>query len=455
MANFHTVYLALGSNLGNRAAHIHKTLKAMAAYAKVEETSFLYETKAQYVTDSPDYLNAVCQVTTQLSPAELLAANEQLMYDMGRRRTAQYGTPRPIDIDILLYDDIQLQSEALIIPHALMAERAFVLEPLCDIAPDVRHPGLGRTMRELLNALQAAPLAKVMPIGNQLWTWGHKTYITGILNVTPDSFLGDGLMARSSNVVAEAVAQAQSFAAEGADCLDVGGISTRPGHRLIPVEEEIARVVPVIRALVQTVKIPVSIDTFRAEVAEAALDAGGHLINDIWGLRFDREQARVAAERAEPIVLMHNRVQPVEPAYRARLQSLPFGPAYHYPDLIPDIARELTQSLALARAMGVPRWHLLIDPGIGFGKTLAQNLEVIRRLGELKTLGYPLLFASSRKSFVGKVLDGLPPEERGEGTLATGVMALERGADVLRVHDVRAMSRAARMADAVVRRLPE
>ncbi|MCX6044960.1 MAG: dihydropteroate synthase [Chloroflexi bacterium] len=452
MANLHTVYLALGSNLGNRAAHLHTTLKRLAAYAKVEETSFLYETKAQYVTDVPDYLNAVCRVTTTLSPHELLAANEQLMYELGRRRTAQYGTPRPIDIDILLYDDAQVESADLIIPHALMHERTFVLEPLCDMAPDVRHPRLGHTVRELLTALQAPPLDKVMPIGEQLWTWGQKTYIMGILNITPDSFAGDGLGRAGQDVVDQAVAQAQQFVAEGADCLDVGGISTRPGHALIPVAEELARVVPVIQALADAVQIPVSIDTFRAEVAQAALKAGARMINDIWGLRFDPQLAKLAADWSAPLVLMHNRTKLEDPTYRAQVaQHLPFGPAKQYDDLMQDIEKELKQSLALAQSVCVPRWLLITDPGMGFGKTFEQHLELIRRLSELKAMGYPLLFAASRKSFVGKALDDLPPEARVEGTLATGVLALERGADLLRVHDVQAMSRAARMADAVVR----
>jgi len=452
MSDHHTVYLALGSNLGNRAAHIHRALTALTAFAKVTATSFLYETKAQYVTDVPDYLNAVCQVTTRLTPHELLAANEQAMYDLGRRRTQQYGSPRPIDIDILFYDDAQIQSEDLIIPHALMAERTFVLEPLCDIAPNLRHPRLGSTMRELLTALQAPPLARVMPIGNQIWTWGQKTYIMGIINVTPDSFSGDGLAVPGAPMVEQAVAQAQRFVAEGADCLDIGGMSTRPGHALIPVEEEMARIVPVIEALAKAVTVPISIDTFRSEVARAALQAGAHLINDIWGLRFDPQLAHLAVEAAVPLVVMHNRSQPEDVAYQARVQTMPFGPPYVYGDIIEEMMAELRQSLSVAQAAGLPRWLLITDPGIGFGKTLEQHLTLLRRLNELRAMGYPLLFAASRKGFVGKVLGGLPPEERVEGTLATGVLALERGADMLRVHDVRAMSRAARMADAVVRK---
>ncbi|MDQ3249872.1 MAG: dihydropteroate synthase, partial [Chloroflexota bacterium] len=449
-----TVYLALGSNLGDRVTHIHRALQALTAFATTIETSFLYESRAQYINDQPDFLNAVCRISTHLTPHELLAALEETMQRLGRIRSVQYG-PRSIDLDILFYEGLQLTTPDLTIPHPHLAERAFVLEPLCDIATDVRHPVLNLSMRQLWVNLKAPAMPKVMPIGNQLWTWGQKTRLMGILNITPDSFSGDGLVSSGEDgvaqTVAQSVAQAQRFVDEGADCLDVGGISTRPGHVLIPVEEEIARVVPVIQALAQTVTVPISIDTFRAEVAQAALAAGAHLINDVWGLRFDAAIATLAADAFAPLVVMHNRMQPEDAAYRARVQTMPMALPYIYADLIDDMRSDLTQSLNLAQSMGVPRWLLIIDPGVGFGKTLEQHLELLRRLAELKTMGYPLLFAASRKNFVGRVLGGLPPQERVEGTLATGVLALERGADILRVHDVRVMHRAAQMADAVVR----
>jgi dihydropteroate synthase/2-amino-4-hydroxy-6-hydroxymethyldihydropteridine diphosphokinase len=448
----HTVYLALGSNLGDRAAHLRRALHELAAYATVTATSMLYETPPAYVTDQPKFLNAVCRVTTHLSPHELLAAIEETMRVMGRVRTLRYG-PRIIDLDILFYDAIQIDTPDLTIPHPLLPERDFVLEPLCDIAPELTHPLIGLTMRDLLSALKAPPLPRVMPVGSQLWSWGSKSYLMGILNITPDSFSGDGLLAQPGDVVAAAVAQAQRFLAAGADCLDVGGMSTRPGHGLIPVEEEIRRVVPVIEALVQTVNVPISIDTFRGEVAQAALAAGAHLINDVWGLRYDRSLAHLAADSGVPLVVMHNRVQPEDAAYRTRVDALPVGPPAQYDDLVADIRAELTQSLDLAQSMGVPRWQLLVDPGMGFGKSTEQQLELINRLGELREAGYPLLFGPSRKRFIGQVLGDLPPEERLEGTLASCVLAIDRGADLLRIHDVPAIARAARMTDAIVRNL--
>ncbi|RIK44443.1 MAG: hypothetical protein DCC55_02545 [Chloroflexi bacterium] len=450
MATLHTAFLALGSNLGNRAAHLHTALREMRAYLTVEATSFLYETPPAYVTDQPKFLNAVCRVTTPLSPHELLAALEATMAAMGRVRTVRYG-PRVIDLDILFYDSVQIATPELTIPHPRLPERAFVLEPLCDIAADLRHPLIGLTMRDLLAALKTPPLPRVMPVGKTLWYWGSKTYVMGIINVTPDSFSGDGLAHNDGDVVAAAVAQAERFLAEGADCLDVGGMSTRPGHTLISAEEELARVAPVIQALAQTAPAPISIDTFRREVAQAALNAGAHLINDVWGLRYDRELASLAANCGTPLVVMHNRVQPEDAAYRTRVASLPFGPPNAYDDIVGDIAQELEKSLAVAQAAGLPRWLLMSDPGLGFGKSPDQQLELIYRLGELRALGYPLLFGPSRKRFIGHVLGDLPVHERVEGTLAACVIAIDRGADVIRVHDVRAAARAARLADAVVR----
>lgn len=450
MPQLQTIYLALGSNLGDRAGYIQAALRGLRAYTQVEATSFLYETLPLYVTEQPKYLNAVCRATTQLTPHELLVALEETMKRVGRVRTLRYG-PRVIDIDILFYADQVLDTPELTVPHPRLAERRFVLEPLCDIAPELPHPITGVTMRDLLAQQADPPLPKVMPLGRRLWHWGAKTYLMGILNVTPDSFSGDGLLQRGDDLIAQAVAQAQRFAADGADCVDIGGISTRPGHSLIPVEEELARVIPVLQALQGAVDLPISIDTFRLEVAQAAISAGAGLLNDIWGLRFDSRLADLAAHTFTPLIMMHNRMEPADAAYRQQIQSVPFGRIYEYNDIIRDIQGELRQSLTLAQAAGLPRWLQIIDPGMGFGKTLEQQLTLIRRLKELKELNYPLLFAASRKSFIGKVLGGLPPEERLEGSMATAVLAIERGADLLRVHDVQAMSRVRRLVDAVVR----
>lgn len=440
------IYIALGSNLGDRAANLHRALDWLHEFAPIQTTSFLYETPPAYLLDQPKFLNAVCQIQSDLAPYDLLAALKQAEQTLGRVPGVRYG-PRVIDLDILFYDDLHLQSPTLDIPHARLAERDFVLQPLCDIDPDLRHPVLGQTVQELWRALDVPPLPKVMPIGSRLWTWGEKTYVMGILNVTPDSFSGDGLLQDGNAVVDRAVAQAQQLVAEGADCLDVGGQSTRPGHTLVSVDEEIARVTPVIRALVETVDVPISVDTFRSEVARAALDAGARMINDVWGLRFAPDLAEVAARAYVPLAVMDNRMQPVDSDYAHIVGAA--RPVEG--DLIQDIRRQLAAALARAQAAGLPRWLQIVDPGYGFGKSLAQNLALIRRLDELAAWGYPLLIGPSRKGSIAKVLGDLPHDELMLGTISACVLAAAHGASLLRVHDVGPVARAVRFADAVMR----
>jgi dihydropteroate synthase len=243
---------------------------------------------------------------------------------------------------------------------------------------------------------------------------------------------------------------ARAFLASGADILDVGGESTRPGSQPVDAEEEMSRVIPVIREI--AAEFPdalISIDTCKAAVAEAALKAGASIVNDVWALRADPGLADVAARYNAPVILMHNRSQPANVEVRERLGSAYLGAEYQ--NLIADVKRELMDSVAIARAAGIPDEHIILDPGIGFGKTVEQNLELINRLDEIRSLGYPVLLGPSRKSFIGYTLD-LPPDQRVEGTAAAVAVGILRGADVVRVHDVEAMARVARMTDALVRR---
>lgn len=288
---------------------------------------------------------------------------------------------------------------------------------------------------------------KSLTIGNSIFEWGRQTYVMGIINATPDSFSGDGLL-RGEDWLAAAVAQGRQFAADGAHLLDVGGESTRPGAQPVTAAEEIRRVAPVIRELAQAVNLPISVDTYRAEVAAAALDAGAHLVNDVWGLRMDPDLAALCAARNVPVVVMHNRSKPKDITQDARLGSSYIGP--HYDDLLADVTRELQQSIDLARQAGIPTEHIIIDPGLGFGKTVAQNLSLINRLDHFKALGCPILLGPSNKSFIGYTLD-LPPDDRLEGTAATVAIGITHGADVVRVHQVKALARVAKMTDAIVR----
>ena len=243
--------------------------------------------------------------------------------------------------------------------------------------------------------------------------------------------------------------QARSFLASGADILDVGGESTRPGSEPVNAEAEMERVIPVIRAL--SAEFPgalISIDTYKAEVAEAALKAGAHIVNDVWGLRADPELGSVAAKHNAPVILMHNRSNPATVEVREQLGNAYIGAEYD--DLLEDVKRELMDSVRLAEQAGIESDRIILDPGIGFGKTVEHNLELIRRLDEIRALGYPVLLGPSRKSFIGFTLD-LPADQRVEGTAATVSVGITRGADIIRVHDVEHMVRAARMTDAIVR----
>jgi dihydropteroate synthase len=288
-----------------------------------------------------------------------------------------------------------------------------------------------------------------LQIGSFTFNWGSRTYVMGILNVTPDSFSGDGILARGDGINA-AVEQARDFLANGADVLDVGGESTRPGSAPVTAEEELARVVPVIQALHQNFpEAVISIDTYKAQVAEEALKAGAHIVNDVWGLRADDRLASVAQKYKAPVLLMHNRSSPVSVEVREKLGNAYGGSEYQ--DLIEDVKRELLDCVAIAKQANIADSHIILDPGIGFGKTREQNLELVARLEDIRALGYPVLLGTSRKSFIGFTLN-LPADERMEGTAATVAVGIARGADIVRVHDVREMARVARMTDAIVRR---
>ncbi len=270
-------------------------------------------------------------------------------------------------------------------------------------------------------------------IGNRVFTWGTRTFVMGILNVTPDSFSGDGVGTDLDIAIKRAVQIQQ----EGADLIDIGGESSRPVSaypeaKEIPAQEEIERIVPVIQAVASRVDIPISVDTWKAEVAKSAIQAGASLVNDIWGFKRDPEIAPVVAKSGVPAVLMHNQD----------------GTAYA--DLVPDVMAELGKCLDIATNAGIPTENIILDPGIGFGKTAEHNLEIQRRLSEFTALGRPILLGTSRKSTIGLVL-GLPEEDRVEGTAATVALSVAGGADIVRVHDVKEMVRVVRMSDAVVR----
>lgn len=267
-----------------------------------------------------------------------------------------------------------------------------------------------------------------MRIGKKEFDTKHQTYIMGILNVTPDSFSDGG----KYNQLDCAFRHAEEMLKEGADILDIGGESTRPGHVQISVEEEIERVVPVIEGIKKRFDVPVSIDSYKSEVAKEAIQAGADLVNDIWGLKYDEKMASLIAKEKVACCIMHNRKQSI----------------YH--DFMKEVLLDLKESIQIAKKAGIEEDKIILDPGVGFGKTYEMNLEAIKEVGRLKEFGYPILLGTSRKSVIGLTLD-LPTDQREEGTLVTTILGILNGCSFVRVHDVEANKRAIRMAEAILR----
>ena len=267
-----------------------------------------------------------------------------------------------------------------------------------------------------------------MKIGTKEFNLGERTYVMGILNVTPDSFSDGGKF----NELDAAVIRAGKLIEDGADIIDIGGESTRPNYEVVSVEDEIERVVPVIKAIKAKYDIPISIDTYKAQTAEAAILAGADMINDIWGFKKDKDMAKVAAKYDVPCILMHNRDNT------------------DYDNLMKDVISDLTECISIALENGVDRDKIILDPGICFGKTLEQNLSVMNHLEDLKKFDLPILLGTSRKSMIGLTLD-LPVDERVEGTIATTVLGIVKGCEFIRVHDVKENKRACVMTDAMLK----
>ncbi|KAF4667290.1 hypothetical protein FOZ61_008441 [Perkinsus olseni] len=442
-------YIAMGSNMGKRAQNIRQALKCIASdgLGVVSDTSFLYQTKAQYVTDQPDFLNCVLSLDTSLAPHDLLTKLNDIEAKMGRVRTLRYG-PRPIDLDILLYGDEVVHTPDLKIPHERMQERDFVLAPLRDLLPGHwSHPTLGRTLSQLTGSVQTmGECHRVMPVGkDQLLDWdAGKTFIMGVINVTPDSFSDGGLY----NTVEKAVEHARTLIEGGADILDVGGESTRPGTNSLKgldVNEEQRRVLPVIKGIRETFgdSILLSVDTRNASTARKAVEAGADIVNDVWGGLWDPEMMDTVAELEVPYVCMHMR---------------PHGQEKYPGGVVNEVHKVLTTQVQAAMKAGIPRWDIIVDTGLGFGKFANHNFQLLRHYNDalpdtLSGVPWPSLSGPSRKRFVTDRSD--PPEDIWDmaafGTGAAVVASIEKGANIVRVHDVKKIQRVCMVADKVYR----
>jgi dihydropteroate synthase/2-amino-4-hydroxy-6-hydroxymethyldihydropteridine diphosphokinase len=445
------VYLSLGTNLGSRHENLQFAIDALGEVAAIEAISPVYETAPWGLTDQPEFLNICLKVRTLLEPASFLANCQEIERKMGRVPSRKWG-PRLIDIDLIYFNDWILEDDELVLPHRQIEQRAFVLAPLADIDIDLVDPRTGKSVSEMLEKVDAS---SVNLLESSRWrlkrpsmlAWGVKTYVMGILNATPDSFSGDGLY-QEKDAISRIVEKGKQYVRAGADMLDIGGESTRPGGKPISEPEELRRVVPAVEALASSVDVPISVDTYRASVARAGLEAGARWINDVWAMRMDTEMAPVIASAQCPIILMHNRSKPKDTSQEERLGGRYIG--VRYDNLIEDIRAELDEAANLAIKAGIQKGHIVLDPGIGFGKTVTQNLRIIDELDRFVELGFPILVGPSRKSFIGYTLN-LPPDQRVEGTAAAIAIAIDRGADIVRVHDVEAMVRVAKMSDHIVR----
>ncbi|KAH0290684.1 folic acid synthesis protein, partial [Aureobasidium sp. EXF-3399] len=460
MDTIRTAYIALGSNVGDRLDMIEKACLALDQDPdiKVTRTSSLYETEPMYVEDQARFLNGACEIQTILEPMTLLDRLQAIENELGRVKLIDKG-PRSIDLDILLYEDQVIDTERLKVPHILMLEREFVLRPLCDIIPDT-IPSIGQTPVSLsqslrrLSASPSTPISTTTSMGENTFSiraleHTRPTHIMSILNTTPDSFSDGGLNSPTDETALRKTIS--SHIRRGATIIDIGGQSSRPNAADVTAEEEIQRVLPaikIIRSLPEGSNTCISVDTYRATVAEEAIKAGAHIINDISGGLLDADMLPTVGRLGCTVCLMHMRGTPA---------TMTSAENCSYPDgLIPTIANELLDRVRAAEAAGIRRWRIILDPGIGFAKTTEQNLEILRRMSDLRSwpglVGLPWLLGSSRKGFIGKITGVVDAKERTWGTAATVTAAVQGGADMVRVHDVDEMAKVTKMSDAIWRR---
>ncbi|PQE21431.1 Dihydropteroate synthase protein [Rutstroemia sp. NJR-2017a BBW] len=442
-------YIALGSNLGDRVGMIETACKKMSERGiKVRRTSGLWETEPMYVLEQENFINGACEVETSLPPLTLLDELQAIENDMGRKKIIDKG-PRNIDLDVLLYEGEVVNHPRLQIPHAGILEREFVLRPLADQPLTLKAPW--KLTQDYLNELppSPSPLSTITPLGPTITSLhalkaNRQTQVMAILNITPDSFSDGGVHYHDdlSGIISD-------FIRNGASIIDVGGQSSAPGTPDVTAEVEIKRVLPVIeqiRSLPAGKDITISIDTYRSSVAEAAVNAGADIINDVSAGQLDPEMLSTMARLGKTVCLMHMRGTP---------ETMTKLTNYEPAGLIPTIAKELLERVSEAEAAGIRRWRIILDPGIGFAKTADQNLEILRRMDELREWpglqGIPWLLGSSRKGFIGKITGAVKPAERAWGTAATVAAAVQGGADIVRVHDVKEMAQVAKMSDAIWR----
>ncbi|XP_078161984.1 folate synthesis bifunctional protein, mitochondrial-like [Carex rostrata] len=460
------IVIALGSNVGNRIQNFNEALHLIKNYGvTITRHGCLYETEPAYVTDQPKFLNSAIRGTTKLGPHDLLTMLKQIEAELGRTSGIRYG-PRPIDLDILFYGNIRVNSENLSVPHERIWERPFVLAPLIDLLGSCVENDTVATWHSFANcknglfgiwdklggesSIGNERIKRVLPFGDQLVDWSKKTHVMGILNLTPDSFSDGGKCLQ----VGDAVSHFRSLISEGADIIDIGAQSTRPFAERLTVDQELSRLIPV---LDEITKIPeskgifLSVDTFYADVASEAVSRGVHVVNDVSAGTLDPKILSVVANLGVPFITMHMRG---DPSTMQNCNNL------HYEDVCKEVASELYQRVNAAELAGIPLWRIIADPGIGFSKTSDHNLELISNLScvrreiEKFSLGashVPLLVGLSRKRFLGEICGKPDPVERDPATISAVAGGIFGGANLIRVHNVGFGVDAAKVCDALVK----
>ncbi len=430
------VYISGGSNQGDRREYLRMAAQMLQPAVKILRSSDLYLTAPWGYKPQPSFYNIVWEADTDLDPESLLKYFKEIEARIGRVKTLRYG-PRVIDLDILLYDEISFQSQNLTIPHAMMRERRFVLQPLCDLIPMEQDPVTHKTWFELLQECPKDSVEKLdegLDLKKPVISWGLHSYTMGIINLTPDSFSGDGLM-NGQNMVTGALRQCDTFLENGADILDFGAESSRPGFTEIPEKEEIARLTPSLKEVRR--RFPdalISIDSRKAGVIRAALDCGADWINNT-GDPDDENLARLCAESGKVTVLM--RSKPIRKSADEQLTP---------EKILERVRSQLLDCATRAQKYGIKQNNIVLDPGIGFGSSPSCDLEIVRQIRQISLLGFPVLIGPSRKSFLGRYLQRTA-DERMAGTAAIICYAILNGCDIIRVHDVKFMKDIAVISD--------
>ncbi len=446
MARENEALVALGSNLGDRAAHLCRAVQALGALGKVADTSFLYETDPVLLEDQPQFLNAACRLLTPLGPKDLLLAMQQIEKDMGRIKKIRYG-PRNIDLDLVFFGDCILKELPFIqVPHYQATLRDFVLEPLCDMCPHFVNPQTGLTLQTELDNLSRPSLQQILPVGREVWRLHEKTRVVGVLNVSPESQLAPGQIPADPKAKTLFQKRVSRMEEDGADLIDIGAQTSRPGHELIPEAEEVRRLTLALTIARKETDLPLSVDTFRNTAAAAALECGADMINDPWAGRFSREILDTTIQAEVPHVFVHNNLRIQDPAYPRHLRELP--PFRPQGDVAAAVRQALEKALAAARDRGQYRWLQVVDPGLGFGKNLKQNTDLLRAFGGEPVWKYPVMVGPSRKGFIQHLVSSADEKSVLAGSLAAAVVAGHR-AHLVRVHDVAATVSALRVADAI------